>query len=256
MIAVNQSTGVGSLQDRVIAVTGGAGAIGSAIVARLAHEGARVACLDRDLGAARSAVSKLDRAVGFSMDVTDEGAVSDSFDQVQAHLGPLYGLVNCAGALIIGPLVDTPLDRWRRQIDVNLTGTFICTQAAAKRILAAGTQGSIVNITSAAATRTFLDHAAYCASKAGVAHFSRVAARELGSSGITVNNVAPGPTESPMIADLKADAANYEMWLANMPTGRISQPDDIASAVAWLLGTEARQITGITLNVDGGYVAS
>jgi 3-oxoacyl-[acyl-carrier protein] reductase len=231
----------------LFAVTGGASGIGRGVCRRLAEEGAHVAVLDAAGGAAEDVAKELG-GEAHVLDVSDPAAVAEVF----GSLGPLQGLVNCAGISDVTPIVAITAQAWRQVIGVQLDGTFFCLQAAARNMVAHGAGGTIVNTASVNATFGHRGLGAYSAAKAGVAMLTRVAALELAQAGIRVNAVAPGIVETGMTAQVVQDPDFVRTWSGAIPLGRIGQPDDIADVVAFLCSPQSRWMTGQVLAVDGG----
>jgi 2-hydroxycyclohexanecarboxyl-CoA dehydrogenase len=249
---------------RVAVVTGGASGIGYAVSARLARDGSSVAIFDINAAAAVSAAAEIAAATGsavrgYTVDVSDRAQVDAAVAAVRAELGPIAVLVNNAGIEHFGSFVDLDVERWRRIIEVNLTGTFHCTQAIVGDMIAAG-WGRIVNVSSSSAQRGSKNMTAYSASKGGMISLTRSLALELGAHGITVNNVPPGFIETPMlhksIAEGKLGPNGMEAQIQQTPVRRAGQPEDIAAMCAFLASDEAGYITGQTFGVNGGRVPS
>jgi NAD(P)-dependent dehydrogenase (short-subunit alcohol dehydrogenase family) len=241
----------GQLEGLRGVITGGARGIGRELVAAFAAEGAQVAILDAepiDDGAAGP------EAYSAVVDVTDAPDVRDAIDEADDRLGGLDFLVNNAGIRHISPLLDHPVDLWRRTIDVNLTGTFICAQAAA-RIMRRRGGGRIVNLASIAGELALRNRAAYNASKGGVISLTKSIAVELAADGIGCNAIAPGIVETPLSAPYFADPAMREAIVSSTPAGRWAQPAEIAGPAVFLCSPAASFVSGTTIFVDGGWVA-
>ncbi|HEY3683106.1 MAG TPA: SDR family NAD(P)-dependent oxidoreductase [Streptosporangiaceae bacterium] len=235
----------GRLDGRHALITGGASGIGFG-VARLFHaEGAAVTLVDTNAALLEDRVADLGpRTRGHAADVTDEDAVSAAV----AAAGPLDVAVNAAGAGTFGPVTDLPAADWRRIIDLCLTGVFLSVKHEAP---AMGEGGAIINIASLNARQPAAGMSAYCAAKAGVEMFTKVAAMELGPSGIRVNALAPGLVETPLTTAFTEGPLLGE-FVDNAPLGRIGQPGDIAAAALFLATEQSAWVTGELLLVDGG----
>ena len=242
----------GLLPGRGALVTGGAGRIGRAIAAVLAQEGARVAITDLP-------GEKLDRAArelgvaGVPADVTDPASVTAMVDAAEAAIGPLDILVASAGIFPNCPLLDMALEEWERVFAINVRGVMLCNQAVARRWVARGTPGAIVNLSSGASRSARPGGSHYCASKAAVNMMGEVWASELGRYGIRVNTVLPGLVMDEVVTAEDPERHPYlnAMWRAT-PLGRTGDPEDIARAVAFLASDRSAWTTGATLQVSGG----
>jgi 2-hydroxycyclohexanecarboxyl-CoA dehydrogenase len=192
-------------------------------------------------------------AVG--VDVSDHGAVGEAFAKVKSELGPVHILVTSAGIVGWAPSVELTPQAWQRVIDVNLTGTFFCSQAALPDMIEAR-WGRIVMISSSSAQRGSPGMAHYAASKGALISLTKSFAREYGSIGITVNNIPPSGIETPMQHQGQAagNLPSNEQMAASIPLGHLGTGDDIAAAVGFLCSEEAGFITGQTLGVNGGAV--
>jgi len=249
-----------SLRDKAAIVTGANGSIGSAIARRLAAEGCPVGLVDiRPCAELAAELQRLGgRAVDFPADVADGKQVAASIRAATEALGGLDIVVNAAGVTSLGSAASLPEAEWERVLAINLKGVFLACQAAIPALRARG-GGRIVNIGSILGknggnARPWLDAAeqegsgnvAYGVSKAGVHAMTFYLARELASSGITVNCVAPGPIASPMTRTFPQSLA------ALIPLGRLGRPEEVAAAVAFLASDEAAFITGEVLDINGG----
>jgi len=246
-------------------VTGGGRGIGAAIAQALAKNGARVTVMGRSREALLSQTAKLGShggAQAIEVDVTEPDSVKRAFAAAAAEFGPAAILVNNAGQAASAPFDKTDMAMWRRLIDVNLTGTFLCSQAVVPGMLKAG-YGRIVNIASIAGLAGAAYVTAYCASKHGVVGLTRSLAMELARKDITVNAVCPGYVETDMVRTAVANivaktgrsAAEAEAELTRRnPQGRILQPQEVANAVLWLCLPGSEAITGQAISVSGGEV--
>ncbi len=247
-----------------VVVTGAGSGIGEAVALLMAHRGAPVAALDIDPAAAqRTAARAAEHAdagvvLAIGCDVGSEDQTQDAYDRILAELGPPQGLF--AGAAIDeGGLVhELEVEQWQRSLDTNLTGVFLSCRAMIRLLLDRNLSGSIVCASSPAAIVALPAAAAYSASKAGIAALVRCLAIDYAASGIRVNAVMPGPTDTPLMWANVAPGARTELERqisSEVPLGRIGQSDEIAHAVAWLLSDEAGFVTGSALYCDGGVSA-
>jgi 3-oxoacyl-[acyl-carrier protein] reductase len=228
-------------------VTGGARGIGRTIALRFVREGAAVAAGD-------ILPNDVPGVEALALDVTDAYQVDSVIKRVRQVHGRIDILVNVAGIGLTRSFLKTTLEEWSRVLQVNLTGTFLCSQAVAA-IMVAQRGGVILNIASLSGQRGGTGRAAYGASKAGVTMLTKTMAVELAPYGIRVNEIAPGPVDTPMTAvthDLKTRQAYHNL----IPMRRYASQEEIADAAVFLASDEARFITGHTLNVDGGFQAA
>ncbi len=244
------------LDGKAAVVTGGGSGIGRAAALRFAAEGARVAVVDLSPEAAEEtrAVIGAD-ALALQLDVTDDDAVRDRVREIAHAFGRIDVYFNNAGVpQAAKPIEETSRDEWERIMDVNLRALFVGAQSVAPVMRGAG-GGSIVVTSSIAATRPRPGIATYVASKAGVNGLVRALALELAPSRIRVNAIAPVAVRTPMLKEFafaESEAATIERVEATIPLGRLTEPEDVAAAALYLASDEARCVTGIVLNVDGG----
>lgn len=227
-------------------VTGGARGIGAAIASAAVRHGYRVTVLDLDVSGAPGGVE----AVACS--VTDESAVAAALDAA----GTPDVVVNNAGIVRFGPLVDLDPDAFRHVLDVNVTGTFLVARQAARRWIAEGRSGSIVNVTSMNGVAAGPNAGAYGPSKSAVALLTAQMALEWGPHGIRVNAVAPGLIDAGMSEPIYADPATRAARSAKVPLGRLGLAEEVADVVLFLASDAARYVTGQNLLVDGGVTGS
>ena len=243
--------------QKVALVTGAARGIGYATARRFLADGWRVALLDIDnetLTRNHSALAAPETTLALHCDVSDEAAVAAAVGKVSARFGRLDALVNNAGIAIFKPILETTLADWSRVMAVNLTGAFICTQAAAPLMRDAG-GGAIVNITSISSLRASTLRAAYGTSKAGLAHLTRQQAVELSALGIRVNAVAPGPVDTAMAKAVHTPEIRRD-YHDTIPLNRYGLEQELAEAIFFLCSDRASYITGQMLSVDGGFEAT
>jgi NAD(P)-dependent dehydrogenase (short-subunit alcohol dehydrogenase family) len=236
-------------------VTGGARGIGRELAAAFAAAGARVAIWDTDGDAARAAATEVGAgAIADTVDVTDEGGVGAAVETVLGAFGQIDFLINNAGIRHVAPIAEEPVEAWRRTIDVNVNGTFICSKAVIPAMVAAG-GGHIVNLASMAGELALRERAAYNTSKAAIVGLTKSIAVEVGDAGVYCNAVAPGVIETPLSAPYFEDESMVKVLRENSPMGRWGQVDEISGPVLFLCSEESSFVNGVTLFVDGGWTA-
>ncbi len=244
-----------SVESRPLAVfTGGARGIGEAIVAELSSTGHRVAAVDINATAiARAQVCDAARSgdlIPMNLSITDRGAVEDALGDLAEEYGPIRALVNNAGMTLPGTFLEQSDEDWDRIVEVNLKGTFIMAQVAARQMVAEGS-GVIVNISSVSAHGVRTGPAAYAAAKAGVEGLSRLMAVQLGEYNVRVNTVVVGTTATPWLVGRKTEAELAQMRRTTV-TGELGEPADVAGVVAFLCSPAAKHLTGQLISVSGG----
>ncbi|HTX56239.1 MAG TPA: SDR family oxidoreductase [Candidatus Acidoferrales bacterium] len=245
------------LQEKVAIVTGGDTGIGKAIATKFAQEGARVVIDYRgDEQPAKSAVEEIEsfggQAYAIEADIAQPDDVARLIHEAVRHFGGLDAMINNAGVEEQHPFLEMPFETWRKVIDVDLTGAWLCSQAAAKQMARQKRGGRIINISSVHEELTMPTNAPYCAAKGGLRMLMRTIAVELAPYNITVNNVCPGAVDTPMDEKLKADPKAYNALLNEIPLHRMARPEEIASMCAYLASEEASYITGASFVIDGG----
>jgi 3-oxoacyl-[acyl-carrier protein] reductase len=245
--------------DKVAVITGGASGIGAAIARGLGSQRMRVVIADIDTQASARTVAELVatriEATAVTIDVTSAGSIAAAFDEVQRAHGRCDVLVNCAGIAKTYPFLEFPLDNWQRTLDVNLTGALLCSQHAARAMVARG-WGRIVNIASVAGMRAVgVGRTAYGTSKGALIALTRQIAVELAPNGVTVNAVCPGPVDTPLTKVLHSDKFRDEYTRA-IPMNRYGTPEEVAAVVGFLASDGAAYVTGAAIPVDGGFMAA
>lgn len=235
---------------RVAIVTGGAGGLGSAVVRRFAADGLAVAIADSDVAAAEMLADEAPDSLALEVDVTSAESVERLAAAVLARWGHVDVLVNNAG--VTGPTLpaaEYPADEWRRVIDVNLNGVFHVTRSVLPHMLARG-EGRIVNIASITGKEGNAGLAAYSASKGGVIAFTKAVAKEVATSGVLVNCIAPGIIDAGLGAKATAEErALYKSWV---PMGRMGRAEEFAELVAWVASPACSFSTGAVFDLSGG----
>jgi len=255
------------LAGKVAIVTGTSPNIGGGIAGGLADEGARVACVDVLAENAEQCAGWITgrggQALGLTCDLTDEAQVQAMVARVREAWGGVDVLVNNAGILGGLSVLEMPLDRWNRQLAVNLTGTFLCTKHVARLMVERGTRGSIIVIVSTAGHQGQAGNIGYCTSKSGLLNFTRAAAMDLAKHGIRVNSLTPTATDAEegverAVAwgrprpERRGRLLDFQKMV---PTGQLPSPRHYAKAAVFLASDDAEMVTGFDLRVDAGAIA-
>ena len=250
------------LKDKVAFVTGGARGIGAAIVDRYVAEGARVAVADLNIDEAKATAARHgEKALAVALDVTKTASIEAAVESVVARWGGIDILVNNAGIFDMGPIVEVTEQSYDKVFAVNVKGLFFTLQAVAKRMIARGQGGKIINMASQAGRRGEALVAIYCASKAAVISLTQSAGLDLIKHRINVNGIAPGVVDTPMWDHVDSLFAKYEHLPLGekkrlvgeaVPFGRMGLPDDYAGAAVFLASSDSDYVVSQTLNVDGG----
>jgi NAD(P)-dependent dehydrogenase (short-subunit alcohol dehydrogenase family) len=239
------------LESKIAIVTGGLSGIGDAIARRMVAEGATVIAADLAADATTLGSGALSP---LRVDVADAANVDAMVRAVVERHGRLDCIVNSAGIGKEAPFLETTLETFDRIVAVNLRGTFIVGQAAARAMCETG-GGSVVNIASISGVVGNVGRSAYGASKGGVVVLSRVMAVDLAPYGIRVNVLAPGPVDTPLVVEMLSQESRGQ-WVNRIPMHRFGRPDEIAGAAVFLCSDEASYITGHVMAVDGGFLGS
>lgn len=242
------------MSDQPLAlVTGGAQGIGYACAEALKEQGARLILADKNAEGVQQAASRLgDSTIAIACDMSDPDQINRMFDSIESDHGPVEILVNNAGIANPAPFLDTTLEQFKAVIDVNLIGTFVALQRAARLMVANKIAGSIINMSSINAVVAIPAIAAYCASKGGVMQLTKSASLALAPHNIRVNAVGPGSIDTEMMAGVNADPKAMATALSRTPLKRIGEAREIGDVVAFLASSKASYITGETIYVDGG----
>lgn len=252
------------LDGKGVLITGAASGIGRATAVAAGSEGARLVLADVKTDEGEAVCDEVRAGGGQASfvrcDVTSEEDVEAMVSTATDRLGRLDGAFNCAGILgIVALTTDTPFADWKRILDVDLNGVFLCTKHQLRVMVPQGA-GSILNMASAAGLIGWAGASGYVAAKHGVVGLSKAAAVEFAGQGVRVNSMCPSYTETPMVSDLfdnllGGDQAAVEAARANHPIGRFAAAEEIAAACVWLLSDKASFVTGTAMSVDGGYTA-
>lgn len=236
------------MPQRVAIVTGAARGIGLATARLMASQGIGVALVDRDVDELAKAPKDLGLALPY--DISDPDQVEQMVEETVKHFGQIDTLVNNAGIADFGPIEETSFERWRRVMETNLDGVFLCSQAVTPALKQ--TRGSIVNIASISGLRASTLRVAYGTSKAAVMHLTQQQASELGEHGIRVNCVCPGPVRTKLAMAVHSDDI-INAYHDAIPLNRYGSEDEIAQVITFLASDSASYVTGQIISVDGGF---
>jgi NAD(P)-dependent dehydrogenase (short-subunit alcohol dehydrogenase family) len=246
------------LTGKVAIITGAAVGIGRGIAEAFAREGARVAIADRDAKKAGETEKHIRSAGGeaavFEIDVASGASVSRMVADVVARFERLDILVNNAGIRFVKPFLEYSEDEWRKTLDVNLTGLFLCCRAAVPHMLTSG-KGKIVNVASVAGEFGRPHRIAYCASKGGAIAFTKALAVDLSGKNICVNALAPALIDTPLNAAYATDDALSAVWGKELLVRRWGRTEDVSAAALYLASDDSDFVTGSVLTIDGGWTA-
>ena len=246
-------------ENKRVLVTGAGSGIGQATCLAFAREGAAVAGADMNLEAAQETAQKVTamdgKAAALQLDVTQPDLVNAVVERTENELGGIDILVNSAGVREIVAFLELDFAEWQRVISTNLNGTFLCSQAAARQMIAQGQGGKIINLASVAGLVGVPNRAAYVSSKHAVVGLTKEMAMELAEHDIQVNAIAPGVVETGMTAGYFDDPHVVESVRKLHPARRWAQPEEIANLILFLSSAEAHFITGATYPIDGGFMA-
>lgn len=242
------------IQKRVL-ITGGAAGIGYAIAEAFAKQGCRIALFDVDEAGLERALNSLRGAVGKHGSVTDPDAVNAAFALMDEAFGGVDIVVNNAGISMNKPTLELSLQEWQKALDINLTGVFLCCQAAARRMVPQRS-GVILNISSIYGVVAAPNRLAYCATKSAVAMMAKELAIEWAEHGIRVNALAPGYARTALVEQLvEAQRIDDRALAKRTPLGRLATAEEIADLAVFLASDKARYITGQVVGIDGGWTA-
>jgi 2,3-dihydro-2,3-dihydroxybenzoate dehydrogenase len=253
------------IEGKTAIVTGAGQGLGEAIAKTLAASGAAVVCADRNAATAERTADAITReggqAAAITVDVSQRADAQRMAQEAVSRFGGLDVVVNVAGVLRVGPVLELTDAQWDETYAVNVKGVFLGAQEAARVMVQRGSGGNIVNIASNAAVVPRIDQAAYCSSKAAVAHLTRCLGLELAPHRIRVNAVCPGIARTPMQVELRQNSLGLEDVLVHgslekfrigTPLRKMAEPQDVANAVAWLVSDQAGHVTMQSIVVDGG----
>ncbi len=246
---------MGALDGQVALVTGGGSGIGAEVCARLARDGADVAVNGLEPDEVDEVVARVEsigrQGLAVVGSIDDPVDVARIVERTVAWLGRLDVVVNNAGLQEETPFLELDLETWRKQLSVDLDGSFLVASAAARRMAGHG-GGVIINVTSVHEHQPRPGYAAYCVAKAGLGMLTKVMARELADHGIRVVSVAPGAIDTPIQGDMSEQEKTQQR--AGIPAGRLAQPSEVAALIAWLASPEAGYISGTSIVMDGALM--
>jgi glucose 1-dehydrogenase len=247
------------LKGKVAVVTGAGTGIGQAIAVAFAQDGADVVVdYVGNASVSEDTINKINelggKALGMDADISLTDDVNELIKKTVVAFGKLDILVNNAGIEKRIAFVDYPPEEWQKILAVNLTGPFLCSQAAARQMITQGGGGRIINISSIHEDLPMVQNAAYSASKGGLRMLMRTIAVELAPHLITVNNIGPGAIYTPIDKDVETDAKLNDQILAEIPLGRWGKPEEVAQLAVYLASDDAAYVTGSTHFIDGGML--
>ena len=237
-------------KGKTIIITGAGKGIGRACVELFSQRGAHIIAMSRSQADLDELAAAFDATV-ISVDLADNAAARAAMKKA----GPADALINCAGTNVLESVLNMTEEGYEQVLGINLRAALICAQEFARARIANGGGGTIINVTSIAGHRGFVDHVAYAASKAGLEGATRVLAKELGAYGIRVNAVAPTVTMTELAAKAWSDPAKRDPMLVRHPMKRFAEVDDVARSIAMLVSDDAPMISGAVLPVDGGFLS-
>ncbi|MDA0336544.1 MAG: SDR family oxidoreductase [bacterium] len=247
------------LQDKVVLVTGAGGGLGAGIARVCAREGAKVVVADVRGDAAMDVAAQLDGATGVACDLRDDAALDGLVAATVSAYGRIDGLVNNAGANFAKPFLETTQQDWEWVVSLDLRAVFFLTQKVCRQMLAQGSGGSVVNISSVHSQSCLPGAGPYDAAKWGVVGMGKSMAVELAPQGIRVNAISPGLLNTQIWQDLQnaapSPAACLDYWQQNIPIGRVIEPEEIGELAAFLLCDRSTSITGANMFADGGMTS-
>lgn len=246
------------LENKVIVVTGAGSGLGKAVSLMAAEKGADVVLADINSQAMEEVAAQISalgrKSIQCVVNVCDAGSINAMVESAMQSFGKVDGLVNSAGIFHAAPFVELEEKDWDRMININLKGSFLCTQAVIRQMIKQGTGGSIVFLSSISGFIGFTKSASYCASKGAVRQLSKSLALEFGPDHIRCNVIAPGTIETPMNDWIKNDPAMYKQSVSSIPAGRFGTAEEVASATVFLLSDDASFCSGAEILVDGGQI--